>query len=186
MRALAALFVLAACGPSPRPAPLPEPVANVVPDAGADEPAESGEGSEADRWVARGEALRIDVFHDPTGEGSAQAVVLFRQACDQDHPRGCELLAETLKSWQHYGVLQDEVGATRAFHRACQLEQAAACYFYGFYVLEGIIEYLIEDGELREAQYGVDDYFALELIQKACDLGLARACDRIQEEPRLH
>jgi len=158
----------------------------VVPDAGADEPAESGEGSEADLWVARGEALRVRTGDGGDGTGSAQALVLFRQACEQDHPRGCEMLAETLQDWPVFGVPQDDEGATRAFHRACQLDQANACYFYGIYVLEGIIEYLIEDGELRKAHYGDDDYFALELIEKACHLGLARACDRIREEPRLH
>ncbi len=174
------LVVLAACGSS---SPPPAPLANAAgPDAGPRGP---------DPRIAEAEAMLTGpvTLEDSVEAESAEnqrALTMLLAVCDEiADPHACELAAETLMSWQYWGVTKDDRAAAIAFDRACNGGNAHACYRVGFYILEGVIEVFVWDGALRKTVYGEDDEIPAALVQRACDMGVQDACDLIREDERL-
>lgn len=97
----------------------------------------------------------------------ARAADLLKRGCDGDVATACAQYAERVASGD--GESQDPKRAVVLFERACKLEPAVGCYFWGFALLN-------EDSGLS-----VDFARGQELIARACKAGNPDACSALEE-----
>ena len=175
------LLVLAACGSS---APAPAPVANT---AGSEDAAPAG----PDPRIAEAEAMltgTVVIRDNPAAESAEnqRALTLLLDVCDESaDPHACELVADILMGSEYYGVTEDDRKAAIALDRACSGGNAHACYHIGFYILEGVIDVFVWEGEIHKTVYGEQEDIAASLVQRACDMGEPKACELIREDERV-
>lgn len=187
--ALVMIALVGACGTSgPRtdpPPPVTSNTAEPAPPADRDAPAADAPCADPAACLAEGEALRAPVATatDPAAaaDANARALARFEAACDGGLARGCEAAAEVLQDHRYYGVAADGPRAARLWDRACELGWAHACFRYGFYLWEGLMEAVVLDGEVVPYRWNDHRALGLPLVKRGCDGGVARACELLAE-----
>lgn len=182
----AIMLVLAGCGPAtPAPATSRPETSPPPGNAGGEESQEPC--ADAEACVIEGEALRKGGFvggpADPAPliANNLRALDLFRAACTRDHARGCELAADTFMGHEYYGLGENPTATTELYDKACRLGSSHACYRYGFYIWEGLLELVIVDGVLRRFSWHEDREVGRDLLIRACDMGQPEACKLLDE-----
>jgi TPR repeat protein len=173
--------IVAACGAPSKPTPPPPPapqVAAATPDAGGDGAVDAGLAdptcATSDECVALGNRILqapVVIAHDPAAAVAAntRALALFRAACAQGQPVGCEMVGVLLVDYRYYGLANDGAGAAIAFDRACRLANGHACYRLGFYYWEGLLDHVVEGGRVRRIDWPNDRRIGVGLLHHACD-----------------
>jgi hypothetical protein len=127
-----------------------------------------------DPEVAAGEMLRTGpatYAHDvPTAiANNERALRLFKSACARDVARGCALVAETLQDHAYYGVQPDDRVVATDFDRACNLGDGHACYRLAFDIQEGLVFFVVDNGQLRPLRWDEDrSTMVAPLLDHAC------------------
>jgi len=171
-------MIVAACG-APKPTPPPAPrVATATPDAGGDAAVDAARAdttcTTSDECLALGNRILqapVVIAQDPAAAAAAntRALALFRGACARGQPVGCEMVGMLLEDYRYYGLASDGAAAAVAFDRACGLANAHACYRLGFYYWEGLLDHVVDNGQVRRIDWPNDRRIGVGLLHHACD-----------------
>ena len=177
------LVILVGCSAPAKPTP-PAPVANTTPGPAVElakvDPA-------CDECVERGKKMLqapVVTADDPVTAAAAnsRALELFRTACAQSHLVGCEMVGTLLLDNSYYGLTKDDASAAIAFGRACELANAHACYRLGFVYWEGLVDHVVENGQVRRFKWPDDKQVGVRFLHHACnDLQQRDACQLLEE-----